>query len=376
MDMNAWKQYMFRTEDAIVQDLIQEEIDQQSRYLEQVSFRCVVKKRITTSILCVIPALALLWIYLTNNPLDRHPAGVIPVVLLTLFWMFRVCRIDNKNVVQYLAGEAKRSPDVPFRQLVEENIQERRTGLFGSRSFHVLLALAVLLGSLSIPITDRLSEMRVDGMIFKSYQDGCILVDCVRDFTTVHVVIPEQVEGKTVIAIDSGAFMDERGIVSVSIPDTVTAIGAEAFSGCTKLESIVIPPKVTEIRGNCFENCTHLQQVTLHEGIRTIRGYAFHNCFALEQIELPSGITEIRGNCFENCRKLKSIVIPEGVTRIAAHAFMGCYELESVTVPSTVREIGSSAFRQCRSLYTIELPVAAVVNGKAFKESPTNIIWK
>ena len=63
MDMNAWTQYKYYTENEIVQNLLQEEIDQQSRYREQISFACVLKKRIKTSLFWGIPTLVLLLKY-------------------------------------------------------------------------------------------------------------------------------------------------------------------------------------------------------------------------------------------------------------------------------------------------------------------------
>lgn len=372
--MDIWTQYKYHTEKDITYFLLKEEIDKQVRYREQVSFRCVDKKRALTSAFWGIPAFMLLLRYVTMSPLDRTFADALPVIILSLIWLIRVCAISGKHAAQYLVRDAIKSPEKPFDLLVAEDLQEKPS-LVGSKMIHVLLCLTIILGGLIVPIADRLSEIRVDGMIFKPYQDGYILVDCAKDFSTAHVVIPHTVDEKTVIAIDSGAFMNEQDIISISIPETVTSIGAEAFYNCAKLESIIIPESVTEIRGNCFEYCTSLRQITLHEGITTIHGYAFRNCSSLELITLPNGITEIRGYCFENCVNLKSIVIPEGVTRIGAHAFMGCSELESVTVPSTVQEVGSSAFRQCPKLLFIDLPEGVLVDERSFKESPTTITY-
>jgi hypothetical protein len=81
----------------------------------------------------------------------------------------------------------------------------------------------------------------------------------------------------------------------------------------------------------------------------------------------------VRGNTFEGCSSLTSIIIPEGVTRIGGHAFHGCTSLSYVSIPSTVTEIGSSAFRQCYSLYKVRVPYGAIINERAFKESPTSI---
>lgn len=376
MSWSSWLMYKNQSQNEIVQTLIQEEIDQQTRFREQVSFRCVAKKRMVASLFWGFVTLDCLMWYLNIDPLKRGLDDFWLTGIAAAIWLIRMFLIREKNAAKYLVKRAAKKPETPFSQLVAEELRDGKAGFLGSGKFHILVCLLVTLCCLIAPISDRLSETHVDGMIFKDYRSGCILVDCEGYFPATDVVIPEQVKGKTVVAIDSGAFMDEAGIFSIRIPDTVLTIGAEAFSGCARLESIRIPESVTEIRGNCFENCVNLKQVILHDGITAIHGYAFRNCSSLERITLPRGITEIRGYCFENCVSLKSIVIPEGVTRIGAHAFMGCSALASVTVPSTVLDIGSSAFRMCPSLKTITIPEGATVDTRSFKESPTEVIRK
>ena len=80
-------------------------------------------------------------------------------------------------------------------------------------------------------------------------------------------------------------------------------------------------------------------------------------------------------NVGTNKNVILNFVIPKGVTRIGGHAFYGCSNLSYVIVPSTVVEIGSSAFRQCTSLRSIHVPKNAVINERAFKESPTSVIY-
>lgn len=96
---------------------------------------------------------------------------------------------------------------------------------------------------------------------------------------------------------------------------------------------------------------------------------------SLREITLPHGITEIRESTFNGCGSIMTIDIPEGVTRIAARAFFDCDSLYEVTVPRTVTEIGSSAFRNCGRLTQIVLPSGCSVNERAFKESPTEILY-
>lgn len=106
--------------------------------------------------------------------------------------------------------------------------------------------------------------------------------------------------------------------------------------------------------------------------VNEVRGKTFYNMFMIKEVKLPKYITEIRGDTFKNSG-LRKIEIPEGVTRIGGHAFYGCKKLSDVTIPDSLTTIGSSAFRKCTSLKRIRIPKRANVNGKAFKESPTQV---
>ncbi len=71
------------------------------------------------------------------------------------------------------------------------------------------------------------------------------------------VVIPSQIDGKTVVAIGDNAFSDADtglglGITSVIIPNTVTSIGWSAFQG-NDLTSVTIPSSVTLIDNAAFK---------------------------------------------------------------------------------------------------------------------------
>jgi hypothetical protein len=175
--------------------------------------------------------------------------------------------------------------------------------------------------------------------------------------------------------IRASAFKNDKKLYDIELPESLEYLGASAFSHCSSLREITIPSKVTEINGQTFEYCTLLKKINLHDNIVSIHGETFVGDEMLNDVTLPSKITEIRGNTFEGCTSLTSIVIPDGVTRIGGHAFYGCGKLSYVYVPSTVVEIGSSAFRQCTSLKSISLPRKAVINERAFKESPTTIIY-
>ena len=111
------------------------------------------------------------------------------------------------------------------------------------------------------------------------------------------------------------------------------------------------------------------------QAVTAIRGNVFMDMNSLKHITLPAGITEIRGSTFERCRNLEEIDIPEGVYRIGGHAFCDCESLQQVTIPSTVNSIGSSAFRRCYCLRTVRIRLGTQINEKAFKESPTKVVF-
>lgn len=171
--------------------------------------------------------------------------------------------------------------------------------------------------------------------------------------------------------IRGSAFKNNISLVNIELPNSLEYLGASAFSYCSSLTEITIPKNVIEINGQTFEYCTSLKNVNLHDDIISIHGEVFIGDYNLENIVLPPKITEVRGSTFEGCSSLTSITIPEGVTRIGGHAFYGCTNLRYVSIPSTVNEIGSSAFRRCYSLDNVRVPYNAIINERAFKESPT-----
>lgn len=178
-----------------------------------------------------------------------------------------------------------------------------------------------------------------------------------------------------IIDIRASAFKNDEKLTKIELPESLEYLGASAFYNCKSLTEITIPNKIIEINGETFKYCTSLKRVNLHDNIISIHGEVFSGDTRLDNVILPSKIKEIRGNTFEDCISLSSIVIPEGVTRIGGHAFYGCRKLSYVSVPSTVVEIGSSAFRQCYSLKTIQVPKKTLINERAFKGSPTSIIY-
>ncbi len=110
------------------------------------------------------------------------------------------------------------------------------------------------------------------------------------------VDIPSSIGGVMVTAITgsdlwTGAFSN-KGLTSVTIPDTVTFIGPLAFAS-NQLSSVTIPDSVTVIEFGAFAD-NQLTSVTLGNSVTTIGELAFaYN--QLTSITIPSSVTSIGG---------------------------------------------------------------------------------
>ena len=170
-----------------------------------------------------------------------------------------------------------------------------------------------------------------------------------------NVVIPAEIDGKSVTSIGSYAFSDHTELTSITIPNNVKSIDDGAFFRCYHLKSIIIPDSVTSI-GN----------------------FAFCGCSDLESIEITDGVTSIGNGTFMWCSSLESIMIPDSVTSIATDAFNSCKSVSGITIPKNVTEIGLRAFADCASLTEIKVSDEnsnyASVDGVLYNKDKTSVV--
>lgn len=105
------------------------------------------------------------------------------------------------------------------------------------------------------------------------------------------VVVPETIDGKTVVSIGRDAFHLSESIKGVRLADTVTIINENAFMSCTNLEVFVCGTSLKSIEAHAFTSCKKLVDIELNEGIQKLR-----KCFALTgitRIEIPASVEEM-----------------------------------------------------------------------------------
>ena len=171
----------------------------------------------------------------------------------------------------------------------------------------------------------------------------------------------------SVTSIGNGAFNNNIGITSVTIPNSVTTIGT-AFQVCTGLTSITLSNSLTSIGSTAFYNCTGLTSITLPNSLTSIGTDAFRGCSGLTSVTIPNSLTSISDRMFNSCSGLISVNIPNSITSIGKGVFGQCISLTSVTIPSSVTLIDVNAFANCIALTSIICNITSplVINANVF----------
>ncbi len=264
-----------------------------------------------------------------------------------------------------------------------------------------VLASAPITGALPdvMTVTASAAENITSGDLkFKTLNDGTLSVSGLADpgkkSTITEIVIPGEVNGKSVTAIEAHAFIQCKNLKSVTIPDSVTSISTWSFSDCTKLkykqkqycanDLYYVIKKYTYnkdglcIVDNVVVDCMNdAEQVVIPNGVTSIGESAFSGCASLASVTIPDGVTSIGRSAFSGCESLTSVTIPDGVTTVEDYAFSGCESLTSVTIPDGVTSIYVGAFDRCKSLADITIPESVTsISFATFDENLKNVYYK
>ena len=185
--------------------------------------------------------------------------------------------------------------------------------------------------------------------------------------------IPETIKGKVVNTIKTAAFMGNKNITKVKIPENMRMVGSSSFRNCTNLVSVTIPEYVEYIGENAFKGCDNLTMYG-YEGsyaedyakANNIKFVSLGKCtkqFLVEEHVHSIKITGVEGTYYnmEIPKKIKG----KTVTTIGTAAFKGNKTLTTVEVPDTVTTIGSFSFENCSNLSMVEIPDSVTYIGKA-----------
>ncbi len=100
------------------------------------------------------------------------------------------------------------------------------------------------------------------------------------------IVVPETIDGYTVVEIGTSAFYGFDKVTSIKLPETVESIYRFAFENCKSMKTIEIPEGLVSISYGAFTNCSSLKDLVLPETLEWIGWYVFYGCDSLETITI------------------------------------------------------------------------------------------
>ena len=222
----------------------------------------------------------------------------------------------------------------------------------GMRVLYVALAMIVILTSLTFSpalATSSSDFVILDGHVLLKYKG-----------TDAVVVIPDNLG---IVEIASNAFLLNKTITSVTIPNGVLAIGKSAFSNCDNLSAVNLPSTLVDIGENAFESCISLKSISIPSsvtncGFSPFLGTSITTAQFIDGGKtliyvpadligyiIPNTVTKINGRAFFNCTMMLSVSIPQSVTYIGQDAFGYCVKFNAIILPNNITYFGCSPFR-------------------------------
>lgn len=150
------------------------------------------------------------------------------------------------------------------------------------------------------------------------------------------LVIPEKINGKTVVGFTDGAFntIHEEHAEHLTIPATVRSVGKDSFKNIKNVH-VKFLGALSSLDVSSFEDCDKLETLKLAEGLTAIPYRCFFDASALVTIDIPEGVTVIEENAFSSCEAMKTIVLPSTLKTVEDGAFVDSSNLTVVFFKGT-----------------------------------------
>ena len=263
----------------------------------------------------------------------------------------------------------------------------------------VILAVVMMLGILTIaPLTVSAATY---GDFEYTLEDDYTCTITGYNGSAANVTIPSTIYGYKVSALSDTAFLSNKNIRSVLIPNGVLRIGALCFDSCTNLQEITIPDSVMYIvrsgdarSGGFLQFCDSLKEITLGSGLENFFDtYDLNGSHSFECIDISKNnkyYCSIDGVAFSKdkkkllkyppAKKDEIYTIPDTVSKLSMPMGFTLNEnLKAVIIPKSVKEISLYTFgTSLNSIYGYKGTVAetyAKENGFKFIEisEPTSV---
>lgn len=241
-----------------------------------------------------------------------------------------------------------------------------------------VLAAALVFGSVQTGIvgqdiafadTEITTTQNAEGFDYEVMSDGSVRL-LKYTGTKTDVVIPSQIDGKTVTSLAAAIFYDNHDITSVTIPETITEYiipnGRNPFEAYGELKCIDVAennPIFSSVDGVLFNK----DKTKLICYPRNKDGTSYI---------IPLGVKTIGGSAFEYVQ-LENIEIPDGVEQFELFSFLGS-SIKEISIPASLTTIGMRCFSACEQLVNInvadENTTFTSVDGVLYNKAQTEIM--
>ena len=188
------------------------------------------------------------------------------------------------------------------------------------------------------------------------------------------VVLPHQLDGKTVTEVGQNCFAGNEVVENIVVPNTIKIIHDSAFANCIGLSSVDLSAatSLTHIGSRVFGNCENLTALTIPSNVSSLGETPFAGS-GIMTINSNSNFFSVENNTLYDANKTEiifspnvtSLTVPETVVSIRENAFENNSALISINL-SNVTNIGNYAFAECNNLDTIVGDSVTYANKTAF----------
>ena len=164
------------------------------------------------------------------------------------------------------------------------------------------------------------------------------------------VVVPSEIDGKTVVGIASSAFAGWSGY-GLALPNSVATIGAGAFSGCKNLLSLTLPfvgasrnaTNASALFGYVFGTASYSGGTATQQYYASSSSVTYCVPSQLWWVEITDAVA-FKYGAFYNCNMIGRVQFSNGLTSIGDYAFYNCSSLDDISIMPSVQSIGELCF--------------------------------
>ena len=199
--------------------------------------------------------------------------------------------------------------------------------------------------ALAEAVFEGASVADADDFTYEDHDNGIRLLTYVGEGGA--VVLPDEIEGKAVVALAGGLFQNNTALTHLLIPDSVTEIGENLLTGARFLQ-VLKTPQLSPTRETSTSG--HLSYFF---GGNTPIGTGFRVPSSLDTVILTSPVTSIPDQAFYECSRLRMVFNTSPSESVGKFAFYGCTQLHTLELGVGMdgpQSIGDYAFGNCASL--------------------------